>query len=487
MTRTLSKSRLMAFRQCPKRLWLQIHQPELATVDTGREARFAAGNKVGEIARQLQPGGHLIPHVDDFATARRNTRELLATDGDVVLFEPAFSADGALARVDVLQRRDGKTRLMEVKSATSVKEQYYEDVAVQVWVVERTGLPLESVAVAHIDNTFVYGGDGNYAGLFREVDVAAQVRPLQEQVPRWIASAQRMLQGELPPTTIGTHCTLPYTCEFMAWCGRNEPEYPVTILPRATKLHAQLHAEGLRDLKDVPEGRLTNPKHVTIWRATTAGKAEIDRNVAAALRDLPYPRSYMDFETIAPAVPLWKGTRPYQRIPFQWSCHVQDAAGGLVARHALITSGDDPRRRFAETLIACVAPEGPVFTYNAGFERGVLIELAQFLPQFERALHDIADRLVDLLPIARSHYYHPAMMGSWSLKAVLPTIAPDLDYANLDEAVQTGGDIEATFMEIISAGTTEERKNALESALLTYCNRDTLALVRLAAFFQDIR
>ena len=27
--RTLSKSKLLAFRQCPKRLWLEVHQPQL--------------------------------------------------------------------------------------------------------------------------------------------------------------------------------------------------------------------------------------------------------------------------------------------------------------------------------------------------------------------------------------------------------------------------------------------------------------------------
>lgn len=485
MTRTLSKSKLMAFRQCPKRLWLQVHAPYRATVDAGREARFASGNQVGEIARQLRPGGQLIEHVTDFATAKRMTRELLATDGDVLLFEPAFAAGGALARVDVLQRRHGQTRLVEVKSATSVKETYYEDVAVQAWVVERAGIPLDSVAVAHIDNSFVYGGDGDYAGLLREVEVDAQVRPLQEQVPVWVASAQQMLEGELPPLAVGTHCTQPYDCEFMAWCGRDEPEYPVTILPHATKLHAELQAEGIRDLKDVREGRLTSTRHVSIWRATLAGKAEIDGTVAALLRDLPYPRSYMDFETIAPAVPVWKGTRPYQRIPFQWSCHVQDGAGGLVARQALITSGEDPRWQFAETLIAGVAPDGPVFAYSAGFEWGVLNEVAAFLPEFADALRAIADRLVDLLPITRSHYYHPAMMGSWSLKAVLPTIAPELNYANLEGGVHSGGDVEATFMEIVSPATTQERRQALDEALLTYCDRDTMALVRLAGFFES--
>lgn len=73
------------------------------------------------------------------------------------------------------------------------------------------------------------------------------------------------------------------------------------------------------------------------------------------------------------------------------------------------------------------------------------------------------------------------MMGSWSIKAVLPTIAPDLDYANLDD-VQSGEMVEPVYFEMIDSATGADRKAALERALLTYCERDTLAMVRLANY-----
>jgi len=91
---------------------------------------------------------------------------------------------------------------------------------------------------------------------------------------------------------------------------------------------------------------------------------------------------------------------------------------------------------------------------------------------------------VDLLPITRTHYYHPAMMGSWSLKAVLPTIAPDLDYANLDGDVKSGSDVESVYAEILDPATDAGRRTELETALVTYCERDTLGLVRLVEFFE---
>ena len=73
------------------------------------------------------------------------------------------------------------------------------------------------------------------------------------------------------------------------------------------------------------------------------------------------------------------------------------------------------------------------------------------------------------------------MMGSWSIKRVLPTIAPDLDYANLDD-VQSGDMVEPVYFEMIEAQTADARRESIAKALLAYCALDTLAMVRLADF-----
>jgi len=49
----LSKSRITAGLQCGKRLWLAIHRPELEVYSADTRRRFAAGNSVGEVAREL--------------------------------------------------------------------------------------------------------------------------------------------------------------------------------------------------------------------------------------------------------------------------------------------------------------------------------------------------------------------------------------------------------------------------------------------------
>ena len=101
----------------------------------------------------------------------------------------------------------------------------------------------------------------------------------------------------------------------------------------------------------------------------------------------------------------------------------------------------------------------------------------------------INDRIVDLLRIAEQTYYHPSQEGSWSLKKVLPSIAPDLNYDELD-GVQDGGMAMDAYQEAISPLTADTRKAEIRQQLLDYCQLDTYALIRLWQFFgarQDLR
>jgi len=114
-------------------------------------------------------------------------------------------------------------------------------------------------------------------------------------------------------------------------------------------------------------------------------------------------------------------------------------------------------------------------------QRGVIEDLAAMFPDLAGALQAIIDRLVDLYPVTKSNYYHPDMLGSWSIKAVLPTIAPDMDYAQL-QGIQEGTEASAAYLEAINPSTDDARKEQIRAELLKYCKHDTEAMVRLVAF-----
>lgn len=482
--RLLSKSRILSGLQCAKRLYLEIHHPELGENSKAAEKAFNIGHQVTAMARLSFPDGMLIGYETDIQQALSATDiALAARPVNITLFEPAFSFGDAVARTDILVVRDGRVAIKEVKSSSSVKPTHITDAAIQAWILEGLGYTLDSVSILHIDTDFVYQGDGDYSGLFHEANITDQIEAILDDIPGWLDAFRHMLEDGVPEISTGPHCSSPYPCQFSKHCSVDAPEYPVSLLPRAAKLAKQLEAMGYRDLRDVPPELLNNDIQRRIQACSKNNAVYVSDEVAEQLSMLPYPRYYLDFESVQFPIPIWAGTRPFEQLPFQWSCHIEhDEDGGLEHKEFLAKSGEPPMRQFTESLIACLGSDGPVLVYS-NFERTTIRQLQQRFPDLNAALENIVDRLVDLLPVAEHHYYHPAMKGSWSIKAVLPTIAPELDYKAL--SVQDGNMAQLAFLEMIDNDTEPVRRQDIRAALLEYCGQDTLAMVRLYQFFLE--
>src|SRR5690606_38087718 len=242
----------------------------------------------------------------------------------------------------------------------SVKDPYYPDCAVQAWVLAGAGLDVGRVRLSHIDTSFVYQGDGDYRGLFMDNDLTVEIAPYRAEVPAQVKRCSEVLEGPEPDVPVGDQCEDPYPCPFMNYCAPVQPEFPVTCLPRGRKTAKVLMAEGITDIREIPDGRLASATHEWVRSVTRSGRPDVRTDELAPLRDLGYPRYYLDFETVGFAVPIWAGTRPYRQVPFQWSVHIEDAGGNLVHREFLDTTGKAPMQRIAESLIAVLGQEGPV-------------------------------------------------------------------------------------------------------------------------------
>lgn len=478
----LSKSRIMNALQCTRRVRLEHQHPELAEVSDAAQAVFATGHAVGELAVALYggEGGHFIDYGEDLGDALRETRQRMGATPRRPIFEATLEHQGVLVREDVLLPAGEGWRVIEIKATTSLKPQHLQDCAIQAWVHRGAGHRLEGIALGHLDREFVYAGDGDYRGLITEVDLSREVEELQPSVPTWVAQARDALAGAAPDPGVGQHCYQPYECPFVGHCWPADAEYPVQGLKGMRKRLGDWVARGYRDLREVPVDELRG-QQLRIARVTRSGKPEIDPAAGRFMRALDYPRYYLDFETVAPAIPVWPDTRPYEALAVQYSCHIERRAGELDHREFLDLSGSAPMRALAEQLIDDLGTHGPVLMFTP-YERGVILALAERCRELGPALRAIADRLVDLHPVIREAYYHPDMLGSWSIKAVLPTIAPDLDYTTL-AGVSEGQAASAAFLRAIDPGTDAGERERLRQELLEYCRRDTEGMVRLVEFF----
>jgi len=506
----LSKSDLQSFLQCPRKLWLEQNKPELLPADDLTLYRRAIdGNIVGEKARERLGPDCLWPHTekDKIATAER-AKTLLTASPKKPAVEVPMLHGGLYARADALIPEGNQYVLQETKASAfplktdkvttaSPEEHHLNDVAIQAWVMEGSGLPLGRVELNLLDSQWRYPGDGNYSGLFRQLDVTAAVQARKNYVPIWFEKARAVIAGDMPEIATGKQCSDPYECPFKGYCQKLDPagpEHPIELLPDsagkglAKKLR---EANGYTSILEPKPHELTGKQAGLYRRIQTAhrtGNPILESESGTALMELPYPRYYFDFEGIDLPVPRWVGVRPYEQIPFQWSCHIERSPGVFEHKEFLDLTGNDPSRACIGRLREVINPSdgGPIIVYYMTYEMYRLKELSIRHPEHAALLENYIDRLFDLHPIVKQFFYHPDMRGSFSIKVVLPVIAPDLSYEALDGVKEGTGAQVAYLNAALDSITSTARKAELDASLRTYCRHDTWAMVELAYFLSRL-
>ncbi len=475
----LSKSLYMRGLQCHKSLYLDRHRPELRAAPSPElEALWKSGHEVGDFAHMLFPGGVVVPF--DRLTKDEQlskTREEIDR-GTKAIYEATFSFNDVFVKADIIVRNRGCRDLYEVKSSTSVKEHYWDDVAVQYYVLSGCGLPMNKAYLVHINNGYVRQGDIVPEELFVLQDITGVVKEKQADIPDTLAEMRAMLRDEMPKIDIGPHCSDPYDCDFMDFCWRHVPEHSVFSLRGRGIDQWDLYRQGVIKLQDVPLDSLNLMQRMQVEYYLDKKSHADPAKIREFLKKVRYPACFLDFETFGSGIPLFDGTRPYQQVPFQYSLHRIDAEGGDV-RHFeyLAQPGVDPRVEIAEKLVGEIPFGACVIAYNMAFERRVLRELGDFLRNLRKRLNAVAEGMIDLMePFKRRDIYHWRMNGSYSLKSVLPVLVPGMTYEGLE--ISDGAMASEAYFTMEAVADPADLAR-LRKALLEYCKQDTLALVRL--------
>ena len=242
-----------------------------------QRAKFQRGTDVGILAHQYFPGGvNMTPNSPtQFPKKVTETMQNLNNPEIQVMYEAVFQYNDTLVMVDLLVRDGEQWRAIEVKSSMKLSPTYYNDAALQYYVLHGCGVPLADFQLMHINPDYVRQGDIDVRQLFKLVSVMDFAKEQEHIIAANVERLKKVVAlPHAPKVAVGPHCNEPYPCDFHGHCWKNVP-------------------------KDNPNVSYT-----------------IDYKTLFAQAPNPKPRSiaYLSLLYHYPAVPELDGTKPYQEM-----------------------------------------------------------------------------------------------------------------------------------------------------------------------------
>ena len=473
----ISKSSYMAGLQCLKLLWNRIHKPDLLVEDDAPQRVFLTGQEVGLFARKLFPDGIAIDTTLSTSDRIKTTRDALTQRKPI--YEAAIGSGNLYAQVDILVPARGGWDIVEVKSATRIHKHYYQDIAFQKYVCDKSGLPIRQCRIATINGDYVKHGPIKVKKLFNLALISCEVAEVIHEVPKSIASMVKVLAAKCPKIDISSHCGSPYPCPLQYLCWDFLPKHNVFELHRIGAKAYDFMEQGILRIRDIPAGTaLSRYQNIQI-KCVKTGKPHVNpEEIAEFMDDLIYPVSFLDFESFNTPIPIYDGTKPYQQIPFQYSLHVLQGIKGKPEHYEFLVEGrDDPRPALLESLKKQIGTSGTILAFNISFEKARLGEMATTFPEHSQWIKGVMPRIKDLItPFRQAAYHHPGQRGSNSLKLVMPALTGQ---SYDDMKISDGSEAADEFKRITFGDVNDTERQKVRKALLRYCGQDSGGMITI--------
>ncbi|MFN8283221.1 MAG: DUF2779 domain-containing protein [Chitinophagales bacterium] len=480
---TLSKSTLIRSIQCPKSLYLYKKNYDLRDkTNYTQQQVFDRGHRVGKLAHLLFPNGRDCSPPNPYSYDESITAtKLLVRQQFPVIYEACFKHNGILVALDMLTYENGKWYAHEVKSSMRISNTYLQDAAIQYYIITKSGVELEDFFIVNINSDYVLDETLNVQQFFKSTTVLNEIK---ERIPFIEATIEKAIATlnlpEAPEVPIGVHCNKPYPCDFQGLCWTTIEKDSVWYLPGISMQEKNnLVEKGIEKIDQIIITEDLNERQKVIIQTYQQNQIyKQEEKLTAFLHDINYPLYFFDVEAFQPAIPLFKGTQPYQRIPFLYSLHYKESADSELIHIDYISEvGEDAREKFIRHFLDATKKTGQILVFNTLMEKSVLFKLANDFPQYKDEIFLRIKRIVDFeIPFKELHYYHPKQQGSFSLKAIGNAILGEDEFAK--STVKDGEEAMSLYNELFYF----ENKNEIPEKLnylKKYCQTDTLVLYKI--------
>ncbi|MFC1659178.1 DUF2779 domain-containing protein [Pseudomonadota bacterium] len=523
----LSKSDYTLGLQCPLALWFKYKRKDLKPpITPQKQALFDTGNEVGEWARKYFDDNYIIGSNKDNCKGYNNnnynnqycdrqnhnnnknylidapcwhidesilqTKEGIDFGSNYIFEATAKTPEGLYSRIDVLRKcendsSNNKWDLMEAKSSTKLKEYQIDDISFQYYVFKNAGYEIRDCYIMLVNNEYIKNGDINPKELLKLKCITEQVlekyNTIKDNADYLLSKLNEQNKLE---QDIGCHCNSPFECDYKHECWKHIPKYSVFDLYTEKEGVEQIYKCYGADIRNIPEEKHPiNVKNIDI-RSYLEDKEHINKEeIKSFLNTLEYPLYFLDYETVAHAVPPFNNSRPYQQIPFQFSLHVQEGRGEQLKHIEYLHKNrtTDPRKSLTQKLIESCKDKGSILVYYENFEKTRNKELAELFPEYKEQLENINNRIVDLYtPFKNRHIYNHKQKSSASIKYTLPAFT-DMTYQDME--IKKGDEASNRYLKYLQNKLNKEEENTLFKGLDNYCKQDTLAMVKLLEVLEE--
>ncbi len=494
MDKFISKTIYREHSECAKNAWLKLHKrhelQHFFMVSDAEQGMFDKGNLVELWARKLFPKGTLIEGHGEEAALLTASHIKQRTP---TLFQSTFFYDKFLVRNDVLEynEKTKKWKLYEVKGNNSLKENsreidHIEDATFQAIVLKEQGIDLENVFIIHLNKNYVRGDDVVASELFVLSDITEKVK---EREPRTRLRMERAKLDLLKSDQESVVCDCIYKgrsthCKTFSYSYPHVPSISVHDIARISpKKLISLINSNILNIDAIPDTfELTKIQRSQV-NSCKLEKPIFDHvAIKQDLQKLSYPLYFLDYESYSSPIPLFKGFKPWQQMPFQFSLQVlTNPNSEPVHFEYLHKINSDPSASIIQKLMSLIGSTGNVIVWHKSFEQMINNELGERYPEHKAFLQGLNDRIFDLEEIFKRQLYVDASFnGRTSIKHVLPALFSDFSYKKL--AIQSGDDAAAKWFAMIGTNASEKERHAIGEDLRRYCHFDTSAMYKIWQF-----
>ena len=500
MKKFLSKSKIQKHRQCKKQLWLSQNKPFLSEDTEISKIIMSQGSEFGSLIKINYKNSYEIEERDTSKAIKETNNlidKIILEGKDAVIFEAAFMYLDVIVRVDILEycAKLRKWNITEVKSGkifekktSIIKENLLFDAAIQYFIVNSHSIEINDIFIGYPNYEFILKEVGLFNDLLSKELISDKVREISSDVEITINDALKNLNNDdEPKISIGSHCDKPHSCDFIHYCSKAKLfedeviDTPVWYLGGSptVKIVKSLMDKGYRDLSKVPDELLETNIQIKMKEVSKTKKKFVDPKLINLLKNEPWPRYFLDYETISSPYPLFINTTPGGRIPFQFSIHKwEEYDKKPIAYDYVHDNSSNPQNILGKKIAQIITEkEFGIYTWHGrSVEAPITRKLLEFTedPKLYDQLKIIIEQMMkgDLLPYFKNSFY---MFGqkNWSVKSIADNLLDQNPYSNLN--IKGGAEAMDIYHQFRKKDCLDKEKKKQD--LIDYCAVDTSVMI----------